>query len=102
MAEQDEQSHADAIRQYWTPERIRSAKPKDNDYDASGKKQAGGTDYDMPIEIKNSTRKTFPYQCVGKLVFTQKGDDFQGTAYALIWVLLNWEKTKLEKTLEKL
>ena len=76
-----EQSHADAIRQYWTPERIRSAKPKDNDYDASGKKQAGGTDYVKPIEIKNSTRKTFPYQCVGKLVFTQKGENFQGTAY---------------------
>ena len=79
-------SNADAIRLYWTPERIRSAVPKER-YRASGKKQAIALANDLPTEVPDATRKTFPYQSVGILFFTQivKGEEtpFHGTAYVV-------------------
>ena len=87
MAQKQQQqklSNADAIRLYWTPERIRSAVPKER-YSVSGKKQAIDLANDPPKTVPDATRKTSPYQSVGILFFTQtikgKVEHFQGTAY---------------------
>ena len=82
--QQQEQSHADAIRLYWTPDRIRSAKQKKyNRVSVSRKTQAAGQDNAIPEEVPDNIRKIFPYQSVGKLVFMQNGTNYQTTAFVV-------------------
>ena len=75
---QKQQSHADAIRLYWTPERIRSAVPEDDEYGLSGKE-----DNIPPTVVSDDTRKTIPYQSVGKLVYKKGGKNYNATAYVV-------------------
>ena len=90
MAYQQKQqivSHGEVIRCYWTPERIRSAVPKEC-YRVSGKKQAIGLANDPPKTVPDATRKTSPYQSVGILFYTQTLEGgivlhLQGTAYVV-------------------
>ena len=86
MAQKQQQqklSHADAIRLYWTPERIRSAVPEDDDCEISGNKKVTSFGNDPPTAVPDDTRKTIPYQSVGKIVYTKGVDDFQATAYVV-------------------
>ena len=81
--QQQEQSHADAIRLYWTPERIRSAVPEDDDYEISGNKKVTGFGNNPPTEVPDDIRKTIPYQSVGKIVYKKGVQDAQATAYVV-------------------
>ena len=89
--QEQKQSHADAIRLYWTPERIRSAVPEkhhqfvepDNADIISVKKQAGGLENVPPIEVPDENRQTPPFQSVGKLMFNKGTINYQGTAYVV-------------------
>ena len=86
MAQKQQQqklSHADAIRLYWTPERIRSAVPEDDDYEISGIKEVTGFVNVQPTVVPDDTRKTFPYQSVGKIVYKKGVQDVQATAYVV-------------------
>ena len=82
--QQQEQSHADAIRLYWTPERIRSAVPEDHHLRISGKKLAASLgDNVPPTVVQDNTRKTPPYQSVGKLLYKKGEKEYQATAYVV-------------------
>ena len=86
MAQKQQQqklSHADAIRLYWTPERIRSAVPEDDDYEISGNKKVTGFGNNPPTAVPDDIRKTIPYQSVGKIVYNKGKDNFQATAYVV-------------------
>ena len=88
MAQKQQQqklSNADAIRLYWTPERIRSAVhvPKNDDFEISGNKEVTGFGDVLPTAVLDGTRKTIPYQSVGKLVFNIGEGNFQATAYVV-------------------
>ena len=86
MAQKQQQQklfHADAIRLYWTPERIRSAVPEGDDYEISGNKKVTGFGNNPPIVVPDDIRKTIPYQSVGKIVYLKEATEFQATAYVV-------------------
>ena len=81
--QQQKLSHADAIRLYWTPERIRSAIPEDDDYEISGNKKVTGFGNNPPTEVPDDIRKTIPYQSVGKIVYKKGVLIARATAYVV-------------------
>ncbi len=84
QCDEAEQQHLyhDSIRSYWTPERIRNAKPKDDhDEPIPGMKQQQYGVGDPPTKVPDETRKTLPFKNVGQITFVSGNKDYIGTAY---------------------
>ena len=87
-----DQCGGDAIRQYWTTERMQSAEVEKNDCIETipGKKQFQAAAYGLdPTVVPDETRLKHPYNTVGALFYsktdiqTQVRKDFHATAYVV-------------------
>ncbi len=77
--------HDDSIRSYWTPERIRNCKVEDDDTDEEAipgkKQQVSAREEVAPTVVPDETRKTLPYQNVGRITYVKNFKNFIATAY---------------------
>ena len=75
----------DAIRQYWTPERMRSAKVEKNECIERnpGKKQFQAANQVEPTIVLDATRIKPPYNAVGALFYVKADTGFHATAYVV-------------------
>lgn len=89
MAAETQTLNGSEILEYWTPERIKQAKPESGLRFFSPQRRTIEVDSDAPMAagpiniVSDDRLTTFPYQSVGKLLYTKSGVDLAGSAFVV-------------------